>query len=97
GPHLLSVVQTLHTPVQALTVQFRLTGTTLWINGPAIANPAATLDVPWNNGILAGGKTYDVKLVATDLDGRAIDSNVVTIHSDLFTMTSLNNLRSEER
>jgi flagellar hook assembly protein FlgD/fibronectin type 3 domain-containing protein len=93
GPHALSIVQTVRTPLQALTVQYRLKGSVLWNDGPALSLPSASVELSWDTGSLAAGRTYDVRVVGRDFDGNEFVSNAIVIHSEVFVMTSLDQSR----
>ena len=89
GPHLLSVLQTVRAPLAHLTLQYRQAGSEVWVNGAAMALPAARVAFPWDNSTLAGGRTYEVRLAGADASGATHLSNVVKIHSDLFELTDV--------
>ncbi|MFZ5863148.1 MAG: CARDB domain-containing protein [Nitrospirota bacterium] len=89
GSHLLSIEQTVRAPLSSLVVQYRLLGTTLWVDGAAVSLPGPRVNLPWNNSGLVPGRTYQVRVVGTDLDGRQLVSNMMAIHSNLFVMTGI--------
>jgi subtilase family serine protease/flagellar hook assembly protein FlgD/fibronectin type 3 domain-containing protein len=88
GPHVLSAVHTIRA-VQRVTLEYRLSGSSVWVNGAELLSPAGQFELPWSNAALAGGRTYEVRLLGRDVDGGEYASNALSIHSDLFEFTNV--------
>lgn len=88
GLHQISMMHSIRAPIASLTLQYRLAGAAEWNAGLSVASAPLLFDLAWDNSLLAGGKLYDVRLIARDINDGVLVSNSVQILPDLFVMTA---------